>query len=229
MQERQANLLAEIVRFYIQEAEPVGSKTLEHNFGLSSATIRHEMAELEELGYLYQPYTSAGRVPTVQGYRYYLDNFLKVKEPAESEKETLSNLVEKLGADVEVMGKSLAKKLAYYSTQAAVVGFSPYDVYYTGLSNLFSQPEFAHLDMVRSMGQVIDHLDEGMAKLYQTGSPEVQIRIGEANPLGDSCAILFITLSLGQGNSIIGLLGPLRMDYDSNLGRLKYVRQLFVK
>lgn len=229
MQDRQANLLAEIVRLYIQGAEPVGSKTLAGSLAVSSATVRHEMAELEAMGYLYQPHTSAGRVPTIKGYQYYIDNFIKAVVPDEAEQKVIRQIVAELAGQVEVMTKTLAKKLAYYSTQAAVVGFSPYDVYYTGLANLFNQPEFCHIDMVRSIGQVIDHLDEGMSQLYRAAPGQAQVRIGDNNPWGDNCAIIFTSFPLGQKATLLGLLGPLRMDYNANLGRLNYVRGLFVK
>lgn len=229
MEERQSSLLAEIIRQYIQDAIPVGSKAIGDRFGVSSATIRSGMAELEDLGYLYQPYTSAGRVPTIKGYRYYIDNFIKVKDPQSVEKKSLQDLLKEFKDEQELMVKSLAKKLAHYSAAAAVVGFSPCDVYYTGLSNLFYQPEFSHISMVRSIGEVIDNLDEGMSLLYNECGDEVEVRLGNTNPFGDDCAMVITSLNLGATLAIIGLLGPLRMDYDSNLGRLNYVKRLFVK
>ncbi|HAA37638.1 MAG TPA: HrcA family transcriptional regulator, partial [Firmicutes bacterium] len=75
LNERKQKILHAIVTDYIQTAEPVGSRTISRHYqiNLSAATIRNEMADLEELGYVTQPHTSAGRIPTQQGYRFYVD------------------------------------------------------------------------------------------------------------------------------------------------------------
>lgn len=80
MNERQKDLLKEIVESYIKDAKPVGSKVLAPKLKLSSATIRNEMSALEELGYLEKTHTSSGRVPSKEGYKYYVDNIMKPKE-----------------------------------------------------------------------------------------------------------------------------------------------------
>lgn len=80
MNERQKDLLKEIVESYIKDARPVGSKALVEKLKVSSATIRNEMSALEELGYLEKTHTSSGRVPSKEGYKYYVDNIMKPKE-----------------------------------------------------------------------------------------------------------------------------------------------------
>ena len=78
--ERQEQLLKEIVETYIQTFRPVGSKSLVDEFKVSSATIRNDMAELENLGYLEKEHTSSGRIPSEAGYKYYVNNLMKPKE-----------------------------------------------------------------------------------------------------------------------------------------------------
>jgi transcriptional regulator of heat shock response len=221
---RQKELITELVKNYIKQAEPVSSKTLEKKLGVSSATIRNEMAELEDKGFLYQPHTSAGRVPTAKAYQYYVDNFLKPHEPKESEQKAIQSLQAEIKSDVELYLKRLAKLMAEFSGQAVVVGFSENDVYYTGLSNLFSQPEFSHIDMVQSMSRIIDHLDVAMNKLFRNLNDEVAVRIGADNPFGADCATVITSYPLPE-HRIIGFIGPWRMDYEANIGRLNYVRQ----
>lgn len=80
MNERQKRLLKEIVESYVKDARPVGSKALVEILECSSATIRNEMGVLEELGYLEKTHTSSGRVPSKEGYKYYVDNIMKPKE-----------------------------------------------------------------------------------------------------------------------------------------------------
>lgn len=82
MDERKRRILQAIIDDYINTAEPIGSRTIakRHELGLSSATIRNEMADLEEMGYLAQPHTSAGRIPSDKGYRLYVDHLMPVRE-----------------------------------------------------------------------------------------------------------------------------------------------------
>ena len=80
--ERQEKILNVIIRNYLETGEPVGSRTISKNsdLNLSSATIRNEMSDLEELGYILQPHTSAGRIPSDKGYRFYVDHLMEQKD-----------------------------------------------------------------------------------------------------------------------------------------------------
>ncbi|HEX6033496.1 MAG TPA: hypothetical protein VFY83_03640, partial [Anaerolineales bacterium] len=91
--ERQKTLLLLIIRDYIESAQPVGSKRLAEHYhiNLSSATIRNEMAALTEMGYLRQPHTSAGRVPTEEGYRYFVSQMMNQAELPESVQATIAH------------------------------------------------------------------------------------------------------------------------------------------
>ena len=82
LDERKMKILQAIIRNYLETGEPVGSRTISKytDLNLSSATIRNEMADLEELGYILQPHTSAGRIPSDKGYRLYVDNMMREKE-----------------------------------------------------------------------------------------------------------------------------------------------------
>ena len=79
--ERKVKILQAVIRNYLETGEPVGSRTISKytDLNLSSATIRNEMADLEEMGYIVQPHTSAGRIPTDKGYRLYVDDLMKEK------------------------------------------------------------------------------------------------------------------------------------------------------
>ena len=91
LNERKMKILKAVVKDYIETAEAVGSRTIskKHNLGVSAATIRNEMADLEELGYLVQPHTSAGRVPTEKGYKLYVDLLMGTNELNDSDKEII--------------------------------------------------------------------------------------------------------------------------------------------
>ncbi len=87
--ERKLTILKAIIQNYLETGEPVGSRTLSKytDLKLSSATIRNEMADLEDLGYIFQPHTSAGRIPSDKGYRFYVDLLMEKKEQEISERE----------------------------------------------------------------------------------------------------------------------------------------------
>lgn len=96
LNERKINILKAIVKDYIETAEAVGSRTIskKYNLGVSAATIRNEMSDLEELGYLVQPYTSAGRVPTEKGYKLYVNSLMNTIELSDSDKDIIERCVE---------------------------------------------------------------------------------------------------------------------------------------
>lgn len=222
---RHEKLLAEVVRSFIKEAEPVGSKALESRLGVSSATIRNDMASLADQGLLSQPHTSAGRIPTIKGYQYYLDNLMSVIEPKPVEQKLFRDVLKK-AKETEDTAKEFARQLAATAKEAVLIGFSPDYTYYTGLANLFEQPEFVDVGMVREIGRVVDHLDEGLKRLMPRSQTITQALIGKNNPFGEDCAIIFTQLNLSGQTIFIGLLGPVRMDYDANFGRLNYVTRI---
>ncbi len=119
LDERKKTILKLIIATYLETGEPVGSRTISkfNDLNLSSATIRNEMADLEELGYIVQPHTSSGRIPTDKGYRFYVDNLMEEKEDAEVEKSTLLERVDRM----ELLLKQVAKVLAYNTNYATLV------------------------------------------------------------------------------------------------------------
>ena len=124
---RKFKILQAIIRNYLETGEPVGSRTISKytDLNLSSATIRNEMADLEELGYIIQPHTSAGRIPTDKGYRLYVDNMMEDKanelDSRKKEVEDLKTfLIEKVDK-VEVLLQNVAKLLADNTNYATMV------------------------------------------------------------------------------------------------------------
>ena len=113
LDERKMKILQAIIRNYLETGEPVGSRTISKytDLNLSSATIRNEMADLEEMGYILQPHTSAGRIPTDKGYRFYVDTVMSEKEETEKEHGVLLERVDKLenllGEAVDVINEMM--------------------------------------------------------------------------------------------------------------------------
>ncbi len=125
LDERKKNILFAIIRNYLETGEPVGSRTISKYEGLSlsSATIRNEMADLEELGYIMQPHTSAGRIPSDKGYRFYVDMLMEDKEREVDEmKEVLLEKADKM----ESLLKQVAKVLATNTNYATLISAPQY-------------------------------------------------------------------------------------------------------
>ncbi len=210
MEPRLARLLQVVIEEYIETAEPVGSQHLVDRYDLevSSATVRNWCAELEASGHLMQPHTSGGRIPTEAGFREYVSLFVTPKVASKRERETLERAWQS-SEEADRRFKALAKTLADLSGQAAIVGHGEADTFYTGLSQLFSQPEFRNWQQVVSLTEVLDRLDEALNAMRQTDIREPRILLGQECPFGPACAILVCAVPTG----CIGILGPMRMEY----------------
>lgn len=119
---RRQQILAAIVEQYIETGEPVGSKALLNrlNISVSSATIRNDMAALTQLGLIYQPHTSAGRIPTQNGYRYYVDNLMKVEELGEGDRRRIEAGVDERSGDPEALLSKAGEALVNFTNFAAL-------------------------------------------------------------------------------------------------------------
>lgn len=128
MSERKKEILSAVVEQYVKTGEPVGSKLLMEilPFSVSSATIRNEMSDLTAMGYLTQPHTSAGRVPTQEGYRYYIDNLMDENEPDENEKRQIRMGIGTNIGDPEELLERAGEMLASL-TNCATVATTPTD------------------------------------------------------------------------------------------------------
>ena len=120
LDERKLKILQAIIRTYLEKGEPVGSRTIskDTDLNLSSATIRNEMSDLEEMGYIIQPHTSAGRIPSDKGYRLYVDTML---EGNAAEVQSLREELDEKTVKMEVLLKQVAKFLATNTNYATMV------------------------------------------------------------------------------------------------------------
>lgn len=211
MHERLERILALVIEDFIATAEPVGSQALvsEHRLEVSPATVRNWFAELEEHGMLVQPHTSAGRIPSEAAYRWYVETQLGEPSITKRETDSFRRMIKDMEDDADRI-KAGAKACANAVGVAALAGTGRSDSYYTGLTELFRQPEFNDWSRVVSMGTVLDKLDERLAILRQTVYVQPTVFIGEACPFGNACSAVVVTISSG---SLLALLGPMRMPY----------------
>lgn len=142
LSERKLKILEAIISDYISEGEPIGSRTIAKNYslGVSSATIRNEMSDLEDLGLIIQPHASSGRIPSDRGYRLYVDNLLSNKKPTDNyEISVLSEIISNNINKIEILMEETAKAISLLTNYVAVVS--------TPLSN-FSNLKIRHLQLV---------------------------------------------------------------------------------
>lgn len=218
MTDRQAKILASIIEQYAEVAAPVGSVMLAKLFGVSSATIRNEMAELEKQGYIKQPHTSAGRIPTDKGYRFYV-NTLSSERSSESSALISTRNARAIDARVSHIGdKAQAIKSAVdslvqltHNLGLATIGNQ---LYVAGYSNLFGQPEFLDPEHSREVARLLDNLEPWLEEAEPNEA--LNVYIGRENPIGRSADVSLIISryhSPFSDNSYIGVLGPTRQSY----------------
>ncbi|MCK5460276.1 hypothetical protein KAI52_04120 [Candidatus Parcubacteria bacterium] len=224
MRDRQSQLLNYTVRSYIKTAQPVGSNLLMEKSGISisSATIRNELLELETEGYLYQPHTSAGRVPTEKGYKFWLKNFFKERELNKKKRSILSDAKKRFKLDRKRQLKEIARVVAELSRATVIIGFERHNFYHTGISQLFTQPEFREYDLVCNISEIVDCLDEKAPDLFDEIGNDAVILIGNDNPFSENCSIV----SVNFNDNLFVLLGPIRMNYEENAAIIKYLKEL---
>lgn len=123
LNERKRTILKSIIDDYIQSAQPVGSRTIarKHELGLGSATIRNEMADLEELGYITQPHTSAGRIPSDKGYRFYVENLMQIHSLAKGEMVIIRNAMDEKIEEINQLIRRASNIISNITGYTAVV------------------------------------------------------------------------------------------------------------
>lgn len=215
MTDRQKKILQAIVEQYAEVASPVGSSLMAKLFSVSSATIRAEMAELERGGYIDQPHTSAGRIPTDKGYRFYVNNIAEgtTETPAERRAEkALATRVTQGGVPDRIIRNAVDTLVELtHNLGLATIGDQ---LYMSGLSNLFGQPEFMNGVQVREVARLLDNLEPW---LYEAAPNEpLSVYIGQENPIGRSAGCTLIVSrfrSSYSDRSYVGVLGPTRQSY----------------
>lgn len=216
MTERQHKILSAIVEQYAEVASPVGSSLLAKVFNVSSATIRAEMAELERLGFIMQPHTSAGRVPTDKGYRFYVNH---LSEDQSQGQLTQRRAEKALAARVHHAGgpersiRNAVDTLVELTHNLGLATIGP-QLYMSGLSNLFGQPEFMSGVQVQQVARLLDNLEPWLREAAPNEA--LSVYIGQENPIGRAagCTLIISRFrSPFSDRSYIGTLGPTRQSY----------------
>lgn len=226
LDKRKQRILEIVVDFYLETSEPIGSAALLEykNLGISAATVRNELRALEVEGYLTHPHTSAGRIPTEEGYQYYVEHLMKPEVLSDQLKAGVNAILASFEEDVKM--KSIAKLVAEELGCAIIIALGKHNIYYTGMSQLFSQPEFKDAARTIQVSQMFDHCDVNIPKVSaQVNSSDVHVFIGAHNPLGANCGL--VAAPVGQ-DVLVMALGPVRMPYKKLVPAIKYIQSLFL-
>lgn len=225
MEIRQQGILNLVVKEYIKTAEPVGSQILVEKYKLdvSPATVRMEMAELSDRGYLRQPHISAGRVPTDKAYRFFVDQ-LSQDDISNNEFKTLLEAIEGLnqsGLGLPRLVRETARTISFVSSGVGICGSLDEDDFFSaGLPNLLREPEFAHdPDFFKSL-EIFDHLDREIKNIFNEIEKDVQVFIGRESRdkrFNDFSLVVSRCENKRIKRGVVGVLGPKRMDYEKNI------------
>ncbi len=231
---RQQKIIEVTVKEYVNSARPVSSKLLKkkYRFKISPATLRNEMKELTEKGYLDQPHTSAGRVPTDKSYRMFVNNFLK--EGLKEEKDVFETS-EKLKSEIDDIHhfvRDLTKRLAHFSSSLAMCYLLEEEIMMReGWNEIFKEPEFRNSDYSTDFIDMVDALEERFDDFYLDNekNSRIQVYIGKEIPFSKKTEFSIIVSKcsfpkIHQG--FLTLLGPKRMSYSRNINLMNSVIKL---
>jgi heat-inducible transcriptional repressor len=222
--QRKQRLLKCVTEAYIETAEPVGSRFLvnQQALGVSGATIRNEMRALEHEGLLTHPHTSAGRIPTAAGYQFYVEHLLDVQSLTQNLQKRIGEILD--SDEVGARARKLARLVADELRTAVIISFAGKSFFYTGLTHLFSQPEFTDARHTVEISSIFDHCDAHVPRVSKMiHDRDIHVFIGNDNPLGSKCSVAAARIG---GESLFMVLGPLRMRYSESVALLTHIKEV---
>jgi transcriptional regulator of heat shock response len=217
LDERAGDILHFVVRDFVHTAQPVSSDRIykKYRLGVSPATIRNILCDLEESGFLEKPHTSAGRVPTDKGYRHLVNGILR--------KEQQSNTIKKEYIPRDIV-RDLSKKLNLF-----VGAITDEEEEYAGFHAILKEPEFQIDDMARNFGALVDDFENVVAtyeeELARHAPEQYYVWIGRENLLrnamGGSTVVARIEHGAVEGSLTLFAYGPRRMDYERTISTIE--------
>ena len=241
---RQTQILKSVVDEYIATAEPVGSEAIEkkYNLGVSPATIRNEMASLMKMGFVRQPHTSSGRMPTPKAMKFYIDQLMDERQMslADIGLKTDLDVAEEVKVKEEVMGakddldevlEEATHELASVTNSLAIAAMGDNDkVWSAGYSNVFDNPEFTNLEASTALFSFLEEV-KMMHELFferMTGTSPVEVIFGEELgwPGFNPVCVVGTRFDLMGRHGALGVIGPARLPYPRVIPVVRYFRDL---
>lgn len=232
MNDRQMQILVAVIEEYTKTGLPVGSGVLvdKYGFEVSPATLRSDMANLEEEKLLHQPHTSAGRIPTDKGYRYFVEEIMPEREMSIKEQQVMQKELLQLRAQNSRLTRTTAKLLSTLSGYVAISGVpEKNDFSECGLRSLLSDVDTGNMDEICALAESLDYIDERCDELMlELEDGETKIFIGEENPISKTKNYSMVVSQYEQDGEkgIVALIGPKNMEYEKNKSMIDYVKKM---
>lgn len=230
--DRQIRILRSIIEEYIETAEPVGSNSLEKKYelGVSPATIRNEMVRLTDMGYLKQPHTSAGRVPSKSAFKFYVQEMMQEKQLSVADEVAAKEQVWEARFDLDKLMRETVKTLATRTKALAVAATDDGDIYHAGYANVLEIPEFYDIDITRTIFSMLDEEDP-LRRLFGRSFSEGPIHLLLGDELGydflEPCGMVFTNFNIGaKKHGSLGIIGPSRLNYSQVIPIVRYFGNL---
>lgn len=229
---RQTQILKALIDEYIETAVPVGSMALEkkYNLGVSPATIRNEMASLTRTGFLKQPHTSAGRVPTPKAMKFYINQLMEERRLSLTEEVKARENVWDVRSDLDELLRHATKALSERTQTLSVAAMDDGDFWSYGHSQLFNSPEFFNFQVCQTLFSTLEEgrrLHELFFEKFQGLSP-IEVLFGEElgweyfEPIG----IVASRFEVQGKQGAIGVIGPFRLNYPAIIPTVRYFGSL---
>ena len=229
---RQTQILKALIDEYIETAEPVGSEALDkkYNLGVSPATIRNEMSALTKAGYLKQPHTSAGRIPTAVAMKFYIDQLMEEKQMSLAEEVKAKEEVWDVRDDFDQLLTEATHALAERTKNIAIAATDEGGLWHSGYSNIFANPEFFDIQACSSLFSFIEEAESIHELFFErplSGSP-IDVYFGEElgwpnlSPVG----VVATHFNAKGRKGVLSVIGPVRLSYPTVIPVLRYFRNL---
>lgn len=231
LSQRQIAIIKAIVEEYTSTGEAVGSDTLDkkYNLNVSPATIRNEMVRLEDLGYLKQPHTSAGRIPTPLALKLYVTELMSPQELPVTEEVAVKERIWDHRKKIEALLQESTRILSEKTGTIGVAITDDGEVYSSGYANVLALPEFYDIDVTRTVLSMIEsHRD--MTRIFglMTDADPIHIIIGDDFGIENlyTCGMAYIDFTAGSVSGHLGVIGPARLNYRYVMPMLSHMSSL---
>lgn len=230
---RQTQILKSIIDEYVETAEPVGSEALEkkYSLGVSPATVRNEMMSLTKTGYLRQPHTSAGRVPSPKAMKFYIEQLMEERQMSLADEVKVKEDVRGKVDDLDDFLDEATHELAHVTQSLAICALDKEEkVWHAGYSHVFENPEFADFESTSSLFSFLEEMSM-MHDLFfrrMTGLTPVEVIFGEELgwPGFDPVGVVGSRFEIGGRQGALGVIGPSRLEYQRVIPVIRYFKDL---
>ena len=229
--DRQIQIIKHVVEEYTETAEPVGSDKLDKKFnlGISPATIRNEMAELTKNGFLAQPHTSSGRIPTPTAIKFYVKELMKEEDLSVAEEVAVK---ERVWDSRDQIGQLLRETTKVLSERTGMLTLAITDdsrLYHSGYARILDLPEFFDIDLTRKVLLLVEEISR-LREIFDRAQGDETIHILLGDELGEELfrplGMLFTDFTIGSHKGRLAIIGPSRLNYSHVIPMLRYMGNL---